>query len=108
MNGLLASAISEYLRHLPTERHFDAAMLAMLRLEGFHDIHFIHGVFEFGKDFIAKRDDAGIIVQCAFQSKLGDVGKTSWERDVRPQCETMAISELAHIAFDPSVPQRRV
>jgi hypothetical protein len=37
-----------------TEREFDAPLLALLGARGFHDVHFLHGGFEFGKDFVAK------------------------------------------------------
>ena len=40
---------------------------------GFHDIHFIHGNIEFGKDFIAKRTEDNRVIQYAFQSTAGDI-----------------------------------
>jgi hypothetical protein len=37
-----------------TEREFDGPLIALLAARGFTDVHFLHGAFEFGKDFIAK------------------------------------------------------
>lgn len=50
---MLADVIASYIDSL-TEREFDAPFLALLRLQGFTDIHFLHGPFEFGKDFNRK------------------------------------------------------
>ncbi len=50
---MLTDAIASYVNSL-NEREFDAPFMALLRLQGFMDIHFLHGSFEFGKDFIAK------------------------------------------------------
>lgn len=100
MSGILESAISEFLDRLPTERHFDAPFMALLRLHGYYDIHFLHGPVEFGKDFIAKRVESGRTLQYTFQSKLGDIGRAEWAGKVQPQCEEMAIQTLAHPGFD--------
>ncbi len=70
---MLADAIGNYVNSL-TEREFDAPFTALLRLHGFTDIHFLHGPFEFGKDFIAKRLEDGVEYQYAFQTKAGDIG----------------------------------
>jgi hypothetical protein len=40
-----------------TQREFDAPLLAVLSSQGYYDLHFIHGAFEFGKDLIAKGHD---------------------------------------------------
>ena len=67
-----------------------------LRLEGvlahcfqvaanrFTDIHFLHGPFEFGMDFIAKGYDGGTFCQFAFQTKAGDLNRPAWD-DCRGQ-----------------------
>lgn len=96
---MLESAVSRFLEQLPTERSFDAPLLALLSLHGFVDIAFVHGSFEFGKDFLATRVEEGQPVQYFFQSKLGDITKSAWEREIRPQCETMADCELPHPSF---------
>ena len=56
---MLDDVIGNYIDSL-TEREFDAPFMALLRLHGFDDIHFLHGSFEFGKDFIAKRTEDGV------------------------------------------------
>ena len=52
---MLDDAVDSYLDSV-TERAFDEPLLALLRAQGFVDIHLVHGGFEFGKDVIAKRD----------------------------------------------------
>ena len=64
---MLADAIGNYLDSL-TEREFDAPFMALLRLQGFTDVHLLHGAFEFGKDFIAKRIEDGNQLQYTFQT----------------------------------------
>ena len=86
-----------------TEREFDAPLLAA----GFTDVHFLHGVFEFGKDFIAKGPkppdgDTGtgnpalwVPHQFALQSKAGDLGEAR-------------LDGLAHPSFDLGLPHAGV
>lgn len=94
-----------------TEREFDAPLLALLAARGFHDVHFLHGGFEFGKDFIAKglkppNGDVGSgdpasweLHQFGLQSKAGSMGLSEW-RAVRPQLDEARLDDLAHPAFD--------
>lgn len=105
---MLSNVIGAYLDSLSSEREFDAPFVAILRTQGFYDIHCIHGVYEFGKDFIAKRVEAEGVVQYTLQSKLGDIDKTAWERDVCPQADTMAYSNLGHPNLDRSCKQQSV
>ncbi len=65
---MLDDVIGNYIDSL-TEREFDAPFEALLRLHGFNDIHFLHGCFEFGKDFIAKRAEDGV-ARASTHSKL--------------------------------------
>jgi hypothetical protein len=74
---MLDDVIGNYIDSL-TEREFDAPFMALLRLHGFFDIHFRHGSFEFGKDFIAKRVEDGKPYQYTFQTKAGDIGLAEW------------------------------
>jgi hypothetical protein len=89
-----------------TEREFDAPLLALLSSQGFTDIHFIHGGFEFGKDVIAKRLDADgrTLRQYAIQSKAGDLGLPEW-RAVRPQLEECEYNTRAHPSFNSELPR---
>jgi len=91
---VLINVIEDYLSSL-AEREFDTPFYCLLLSSGFFDIHFTHGVFEFGKDFIAKRDEAGVIVQYAFQTKAGNINNSEW-RNIRGQIEEMRINNLAH------------
>ena len=102
-----------------TEREFDAPLTALLSAQGFTDVHFLHGAFEFGKDFIAKRPrppsgaadngDSGswVMHQFAIQSKAGDLGLQEW-RAVRPQLDEARLDDLAHPAFDRQLPRAAV
>jgi hypothetical protein len=102
-----------------TEREFDAPLLALLAARRFRDVHFLHGAFEFGKDFIAKgmkpaNRDVGSgdlatweLHQFALQSKAGDLGLSAW-RDVRSQLDEARLDGLAHPAFDTTLPRAGV
>ena len=102
-----------------TEREFDAPLIALLAARGFTDVHFLHGAFEFGKDFIAKGPkppdgDTGTgdpaswaEHQFAIQSKAGDLGLAEW-RAVRPQIDDARLDDLAHPAFDRDLPRAAV
>ena len=98
---MLAAAIANYIDSL-TEREFGAPFIALLRLHGFTDIHFLHGSFEFGKDFIAKRKEDGTDYQYAFQTKAGDLASPEW-RECRGQIDMLRVNSLAHPNFDKSM-----
>ncbi|MBB3068389.1 hypothetical protein FHS14_001365 [Paenibacillus baekrokdamisoli] len=66
---------------------------------GFHDIHFTHGAYEFGKDFIAKKIEGEKTVQYVFQSKGGNIGLADWGQ-IRWQIEEARINPLSHPSFD--------
>ena len=102
-----------------TEREFDAPLIALLAARSFTDVHFLHGAFEFGKDFIAKGPkpldgDTGtgdlaswVRHQFAIQSKAGDLGLPEW-RAVRLQLDEARLDDLAHPAFDRELPRAAV
>jgi hypothetical protein len=100
---VLVDAIGSYIDTL-TEREFDAPFIALLRFLGFDDIHFLHGAFEFGKDFIAKRSEAGERKQYAFQTKSGDIGISLWS-ECRGQIDLLRTNMLAHPSFDATLPR---
>jgi hypothetical protein len=89
------------------EREFDAAFMALLRARGFHDIHFTHGQYEFGKDFIAKLHDNGLERQYVFQSKAGSFNLGEWAA-AAPQIELLRHSEVAHPNFDTRLSRQAV
>src|ERR1700690_2005864 len=78
LNSMLAAAFGNWVSQLH-ERGFDESFISLLRAHGFYDIHFRHGQFEFGKDFVAKRDGDGQEVQYGFQSKAGDINGSDWD-----------------------------
>jgi len=101
MNILLRNVLVNYISTL-TEREFDIPLLCILFKNGFYDIHFTHGSFEFGKDFIAKKNVEGKVVQYAFQSKGGNVGVSEWG-NIRWQIEEGRINPLSHPSFDTTI-----
>jgi hypothetical protein len=82
--------------------------MALLVSRRFYDIHKLHGVFEFGKDFIAKREDEGVVCQYAIQSKAGDINLRSWRTEVRPQIDEARYNNIAHPSYDPSLPRKAI
>jgi len=101
---LLESVTAAYLEGL-TEREFDVPFMTLLRHGGFYDIHLLHGQYEFGKDFIAKRNDDGEQCQYAFQTKAGDLTARGWA-EIRPQVDELRVSALGHPDFDESLPRK--
>ncbi|KQP63736.1 hypothetical protein [Nocardioides sp. Leaf285] len=100
---MLRAVVRNFLETLG-EREFDAPLLALLASQGFHDIHFTHGGFEFGKDVVAKRADDGVVRQYSIQSKAGDLTQGDW-RNVRPQLEECDYNTRAHPSFDANLPR---
>jgi len=100
---MLDGVIDGYLQGV-TERGFDMPLMALLSSQGFYDIHKLHGAFEFGKDFIAKRNDGGVVRQYAIQSKKGDINQGLWRR-IRPQIDEARYNTIAHPSFDSTLPR---
>lgn len=102
---MFRAVVTTFLESL-NEREFDAPLLALLSSQGFTDIHFIHGGFEFGKDVIAKRLDVDgqTLRQYSIQSKAGDLGQSDW-RAVRPQLEECEYNTRAHPSFNAELPR---
>jgi hypothetical protein len=105
---MIADVIGAYLDSIAgREREFDAPFMALLRAGGYHDIHFLHGSFEFGKDFIAKGREGDTLYQFAFQTKAGNLGITEW-RQARAQIDELRRNSLAHPSFDDDLPRKAV
>lgn len=117
---MLRATVEIFLKSL-TEREFDGPLLAILSSQGFTDIHFTHGGFEFGKDVVARksRPRTGLRArlchliskgapldqyQYAIQSKAGDIGMPEW-RAVRPQLEECEYNTVSHPSFDEALPR---
>lgn len=103
---MIADVIGDYLDSLE-EREFDGPFMALLRSLGFRDIHFLHGNFEFGKDFIAKRYDQDGPAQFLFQTKAGNIALADWGA-CRVQIDMLRTNSLAHPAFDQGMPRKAV
>jgi hypothetical protein len=103
---MLNDVVEHYLNSLE-EREFDAPFIALLRALGYFDIHFLHGAFEFGKDFIAKAIVDGAATQFAFQTKAGDINLHSWN-DIRGQIDMLRTDVTAHSSFDSTLPRKAV
>lgn len=106
MNGMLDGVVDLYLQGV-SEREFDMPLMALLISRRFYDIHKLHGLFEFGKDFIAKREDEGVVHQYAIQSKAGDINLSSW-RSVRSQIDEARYNGIAHPSYSRSLPRKAI
>jgi len=95
---MLESVYGGWLRSL-TEREFDGPFSALLRSAGFHDVVFCHGQYEFGKDFIAKRDHEGEKIQYGFQLKAGDITGSQWDK-MYAQLDQLPNRLMVHPNFD--------
>lgn len=87
-----------------SEREFFDAFAAILRANGFYDVHLTHGTSEYGRDFVAKRVDGGIVRQYAIQTKVGNISQAAWRED-RNQIEDIRLTRIANPAFDPDLPR---
>jgi len=103
---MIADVVGSYFDTLE-EREFDAPFIALLRALGFWDIHFLHGGFEFGKDFIAKCSADGVVCQYAFQTKAGNLNHADWRR-ARGQIDELRTNALAHPSFDKRMSRQAV
>lgn|GEM_PF-1419227 len=103
---MLNDVVANFLSTLSEVEFFDA-FAAILRANGFYDVHLLHGTTEYGKDFIAKRMLDGAPSQYAIQTKVGNINASGWHA-VRDQIETIRLSSLSHPSDDLSLPRRAV
>lgn len=99
---MLDDAVAAFLDSV-TERAFDEPLLALLRAQGYTDVHLVHGAREFGKDVIAQK--AG--EQWGLQSKAGNISQREW-RELVGQLDELRLVNLGHGSFDTSLPRRPV
>ncbi|MGB7209779.1 MAG: hypothetical protein WBD27_14035 [Pyrinomonadaceae bacterium] len=106
---MIENVLGNYLDSLDgKEREFDAPFMALLRANGYNNIHFTHGQYEFGKDFIANGlDENGTRCQFVFQTKGGNIGLGDWH-PIRGQIDQLRTNPLAHPSFDAELPRRAV
>lgn len=100
-------AVVEHFLDNATEREFDTPFIALLLKLGFRDVHYLHGQYEFGKDFIARAIEDGQQVQYVFQSKAGDLNLGDWSKGT-PQLDLLRTNTLAHPGFDAGLQRRAV
>jgi hypothetical protein len=105
---MLRNVLEDYFSGIKDERDFDFPLISLLSAMGYYDIHFTHGDREIGKDFIAKKIEAGIEYQYAFQSKKGDINQAKCTNEVLPQLRLAALSGQPHPQFDKTLPRRVV
>jgi len=106
-DSMLANVLGAYLDNVK-EREFDLPLNTLLHASGFYDIHFTHGSVEFGKDFIAKRDENGATIQYSIQSKAGNVSQSDWRNDIMPQILESLLTGLSHPSFDKDAPHQTI
>lgn len=105
---MLCALVERYRDNLTDERAFDSTLIALLAGSGFFHVHFSRGPFEFGKDFVAKKNEDAITYQYAIQSKVGHANLSEW-RVIRQQMLDTVISGIGGgPSFDESLPRRSV
>lgn len=92
--------LRNYLRGLRRERHFDTPFGLLLSPCGFTDVHYTHGVVEFGKDFIAKRHAGDGTIQYSFQIKRGNISLPEWTDRIQNQMLQSVMTPIRHPSFD--------
>ena len=104
---MLRNVLEDYLKSI-NERDFDYPLSSLLQAMDFYDIHFTHGRNEFGKDFIAKRLENGVVYQYSIQSKKGDINQSDFRNDILGQLLEASILGIGHPQFDKSLPRQVV
>lgn len=105
---MLRNVLEDYLSSVK-ERDFYYPFTALLGAMEFYDIHITDGGSEFGKDFIAKRVEAGITYQYVIQAKKGDINQPDFRNKILGQLlEAVVLKSLSHAQLDRSLPQRTI
>ena len=87
---MLDDAVAAFLDSV-NERAFDEPLVALLRAQGYSDVHLVHGAREFGKDVIGRKDGE----QWGLQSKAGNIGQPEW-RGLVGQLDELRLVDLGH------------
>ena len=103
---MLLGVLEDYVASLPSEKALYTPFLTLLPAMGLQDVHFTHGMAEFGKDFIAKDSENGSPLQCTFQCKSGDINQAAWRDGIQGQMIEALTSTLSHPAFDRNLPHQ--
>lgn len=103
---MLRNVLEDYLSSIKDEREFDYPLSSLLQAMGFYDIHLTHGKTEFGKDFIAKKVDDGVVHQYSIQSKRGDIKQADFRNEIMGQLMEASLLGIVHPQFDRSLPRK--
>lgn len=103
---MLRNVLEDYLSSIKDEREFDYPLSSLLQAMGFYDIHLTHGKTEFGKDFIAKKVDDGVVHQYSIQSKRGDIKQAEFRNEIMGQLMEASLLGIVHPQFDRSLPRK--
>lgn len=96
---MLKNVLEDYLTSI-SEIQFFIPFKLLLEVKGFYDIHQTHGNVEFGKDFIAKKNENGKIDQYVFQLKVGDIDLNKFRSEIQPQLFEACTNTLSHPSYD--------
>lgn len=92
---MLKNVLEDYLTSI-SEIQFFIPFKLLLESKGFQDIHQTHGNIEFGKDFIAQKEDGAIRSQYVFQLKVGDIDLAKYRTEIQPQLLDACTNSLSH------------
>jgi hypothetical protein len=103
---MLRNVLEDYLNSIKDEREFDYPLSSLLQAMGFYDIHLTHGKTEFGKDFIAKKVNDGVVYQYSIQSKRGDIKQAEFRNEIIGQLMEASLLGIVHPQFDRRLDRR--
>lgn len=98
-----AQVIEGFLGNLSRESDMYMPFVAMLQASGYTHTHCIGGVYEFGKDILARKDGQ----QWLFQLKRGNITSTEYA-EITTQCLEMYESTSGHPDLDENLPRKAV
>lgn len=104
---MLKNVLEDYLTSI-SEIQFFIPFKLLLEAKGFYDIHQTHGNVEFGKDFIAKKEEAGLRKQYVFQLKVGNIDLNKFRNEIQPQLLEACTNTLSHPSYDKELPLKVV
>ncbi len=104
---MLKNVIENYLISIK-EVQFFAPFKVLLETMGFYDIHLLHGSTEFGRDFIAKKQDDDATTQYSFQVKVGNINLSKFTNEVKQQLLEIITNKCSHPNFDRNLKQEIV
>lgn len=92
--------VDAFLKNIKKEADLYLPFMAMLRSQGYRNVHLLAGHYEHGKDVIAQRlSDEGQVVQYVFPIKKDDLDQDKWAK-LRAQLNECVDYNYAHADFD--------